>query len=188
MNTLGVRRTWWRALTVLALLITAGVGSAGTASAHDTLVATSPAASSTVPTVPGSITLTFDQPALALGTQLVVTGPGGPVQTGAARAVDNTVTQSVQPGAPAGRYAVLWRVTSVDGHPVSGRFTFTAKQPAPGVRPQHVRAPTQRTAGQRSVPWLPIVLAAVLVGAVAIRATVRSRGRPALQADPDQRG
>ena len=141
MNTLLVRRTWWRVLTVLALLATAGVGGADAASAHDTLVATSPAASSTVPTVPGSVTLTFDQPALGLGTQLVVTGPGGPVQTGAARAVDNTVTQSVQPGAPAGRYTVLWRVTSVDGHPVSGQFTFTATAAAPGTRPAGGAAP-----------------------------------------------
>ena len=141
MNTLLVRRTWWRVLTVLALLVTAGVGGAGVASAHDTLVATSPAASSTVPAVPGSVTLTFDQPALALGTQLVVTGPGGPVQTGAARAVDNTVTQSVQPDVPAGRYTVLWRVTSVDGHPVSGRFTFTATAAAPGTRPAGRAAP-----------------------------------------------
>ena len=141
MYRLWVRRSWWRVLTVLALLVTAGVGGAGAASAHDTLVGTSPAASSTVSTVPGTVTLTFDQPALAVGTQLVVTGPRGPVQTGAARAVDNTVTQSVQQGAPAGLYTVLWRVTSVDGHPVSGRFTFTAAAAAPGTRSAGRAAP-----------------------------------------------
>jgi copper resistance protein C len=182
MNKPLVQRTGWRLLTVLALVVTMAVGGAGAASAHDTLVGTSPAANSTVPTVPGSVTLTFDQPALALGTELVVTGPGGPVQSGAARAVDNTVTQSVQPGAPAGRYTVLWRVTSVDGHPVSGRFTFTAKAAAPGTRPAGGAAPatslSARAAGSAggAVPEVAFTVAVLLVaGGVALFRRRRSQ-------------
>jgi copper resistance protein C len=183
MNRLLVHRTGWRLLTVLALMVTTGVGGAGAVSAHDTLVGTSPAASSTVPTVPGSVTLSFEQPALALGTQLVVTGPGGPVQSGAARAVDNTVTQTVQPGAPAGRYTVLWRVTSVDGHPVSGRFTFTAKAAAPGTRPAGGAAPASTPSAHAAggaggaVREVAFTVAVVLVvGGVALFRRRRSQG------------
>ena len=67
---------------------------------------------------PSSVVLTFDEPAIAIGTKLVVTGPTGPVQTGAPQLVDNTVTQNLQPGAPAGAYTVEWRITSTDGHPI----------------------------------------------------------------------
>ena len=72
-------RLWWRALLVLGVAAVLAGGTATVASAHDALVGTSPAAGSTVGAVPGQVTLTFDQPALALGTTVLVTGPGGPV-------------------------------------------------------------------------------------------------------------
>ena len=40
--------------------------------------------------------------------------------------VDNHVTQDVKPDAPSGKYTVVWRVVSSDGHPIEGTFTFTA--------------------------------------------------------------
>jgi hypothetical protein len=85
------------------------------------------------------------------------------------RAVDNTVTQSLEPGAPAGTYTVLWRVTSVDGHPVSGRFTFTAIAAAPGTRPAHITAPAapRPTHADRGVDITMLVAGAVAVVAVA---------------------
>ena len=54
------------------------------------------------------------------------------MQVGEPRLVDNTVTQALQPGSPAGRYVVEWRVTSADGHPISGTFSFTAAAPGTG--------------------------------------------------------
>ena len=102
------------------------------AEAHDELVGTSPTDRSTAAVVPAQVTLTFGQPALAVGTIVIVTGPAGQVQTGAAVLVDNTVTEHLRPGSPAGRYTVAWRVTSADGHPVSGQFSFTASSPSPG--------------------------------------------------------
>lgn len=98
---------------------------------------------------PSEIVLTFDQPAVAMGTRVVVTGPSGPVQTGTARLVDDTVTRAVAGGAPAGAYTVAWRVTSADGHPVSGTFTFTstsagAQSPPVAAAP----APAEPAAGE----------------------------------------
>src|SRR5215211_5427577 len=65
-------------------------------------------------------------PPLALGTRIVVTGPSGQVQSGRPE-FDNRVGQALQPGAPAGSYEVIWRVSSDDGHPVSGRLSFTVR-------------------------------------------------------------
>ena len=102
------------------------------AEAHDDLVGTSPSVRSITAVVPAQVTLTFSQPALAIGTVVIVTGPAGQVQTGAAVLVDNTVTEHLRPSSPAGRYTVAWRVSSADGHPVSGQFSFTARSPSPG--------------------------------------------------------
>ena len=45
---------------------------------------------------------------------------------GAPVLVDDTVTQPLVADRPAGTYTVQWRVTSSDGHPISGTFTFEA--------------------------------------------------------------
>lgn len=118
-------------LLTLALLLLG----AGRATAHNTLQSTDPAEGSTVATVPDRVTLTFDQPAQALGTEVVVLGPDGTVvSTGAAELVDTSVSQAVAGALPAGTYTVQWRVTSADGHPLSGEFAFTAST-TPGAAP-----------------------------------------------------
>jgi methionine-rich copper-binding protein CopC len=137
------RKRWRpRALAVVLAVTSLLVGAAAAAQAHDILVGTSPVDGSTAKVVPAQVTLTFDQPALAVGTEIIVTGRSGQVQTGAAALVDNTVSEHLRPGSPAGRYTVIWRVTSNDGHPVSGKFTFTASSPSPG---QQTTPPTPTT-------------------------------------------
>jgi methionine-rich copper-binding protein CopC len=111
------------------------VGAANAAQAHNILVATSPANGSTTKVVPTAVTLTFNESALALGTEIIVTGPAGPAQTGAVVLLNSTVSEHLQPGSPAGHYKVVWRVTSADGHPVSGTFSFTATSASPGQHP-----------------------------------------------------
>src|SRR5215212_8399210 len=71
------------------------------------------------------VVLTFDESLLAMGTQVVVTGPRGPVQMCAPDVAETKVSQNLREG-PAGHYPVAWRVTAADGHPLSGTFTFTA--------------------------------------------------------------
>jgi methionine-rich copper-binding protein CopC len=89
-------------LSVLGALLALVLG-AGPASAHVTLLSTVPAGDQTVATTPGQVVLAFDQPALALGTQVVVTGPSGNIAVATPRLVDTSVAQDLQPGAPAGR-------------------------------------------------------------------------------------
>ena len=127
-------------LTIGALVALSLTLVAGPAQAHDELVSTNPADKAQVQTVPDSILLTFEEPAEQVGSQVIVRGPTGNVAQGAPVFVKSTVTQAVQPGAPAGKYTVLWRVTSDDGHPVSGSFTFTAA--AAGVTATPEASPT----------------------------------------------
>ena len=127
------------AATVVTLIATAVP-----AAAHDVLRSTNPADGAVVDRLPDRVVLTFDEPALAIGTEVVVTGPAGPVSDGPPQLVDAEVRQPVRAG-PAGRYTVLWRVTSADGHPVSGTFAFTTQQgsaASPTATPGTTTAPS----------------------------------------------
>jgi copper resistance protein C len=123
----GGRRAVVAVLAAAALVLVAAPG----ASAHDSLVSSSPADGQTVATVPDQVVLTMNEAPVSVGTRVVVSGPDGEVQQGSPQLVKNTVRQTVSPGSPAGRYTVVWRVTSGDGHPVSGTFTFTAEAAGP---------------------------------------------------------
>jgi copper resistance protein C len=181
-----VRGMGWRLLAATlatAVLAIAGlVIGASPASAHNVLKSSSPADGKKVARTPSSVVLTFDEPAIAIGTKLVITGPEGPVQIGKPSLVDNTVTQDLQPGSPAGAYTVDWRVTSADGHPISGSFTFTAEAAASGpsaassLAPQPSTAATSATAPTaRGSSGLWLVAAAILVVASGLIAIGRRR-------------
>jgi methionine-rich copper-binding protein CopC len=167
-------------LAAMALL----VGAATTAQAHNVLVTTSPADGSMVEMVPSQVMLTFNQPALALGTIVVVTGPAGHVQRGAAVLVDNNVTEHLQPGSPAGRYTVAWRVTSADGHPVSGQFSFTAKSASRGHRAAATHSTAVAAGGQATTHWWVM---AVGIFALLLIAVLVIRGKPR-ETPPDEMG
>jgi methionine-rich copper-binding protein CopC len=158
-----------RRLRALAVVLAAAallVGPATAAQAHNILEGTSPAGGSIAKVVPAAVTLTFNEPALAIGTEIIVTGPAGQEQSGPAALVNNTVTEHLQPGSPAGTYAVLWRVTSADGHPVSGKFSFTATSPSPGQRPSATSATTSTPAsvsGQSATLWWALAAGVVVL-------------------------
>ncbi|MBA8793341.1 hypothetical protein FHX74_000935 [Friedmanniella endophytica] len=152
------------ALLAAILLLTAGLR-LPSASAHDVLQSTAPADRASVGAVPAEVVLTFDEPALAMGTQVVVRGPGGDVSSGAPRLVDNTVRQAVAADAPAGAYTVDWRVTSADGHPVSGQFGFTASAAGGGTgRPTAAGPTTGPSDGSPLRTVLVVVAVLVLIG------------------------
>jgi methionine-rich copper-binding protein CopC len=183
--------TRWRPRALAVVLAAAALllGSATAAQAHNILVGTSPADGSIAKVVPAQVTLTFNEPALALGTEIIVTGPAGQEQSGAAVLVNNTVTEHLQPGSPAGPYAVLWRVTSADGHPVSGKFSFTATSPSPGQRPTATPTTTSTPAsvsGQSASLWWALAggVVVLLLLVVFIR-TRKPRTTPPDERDPE---
>ena len=118
-----------------SVLVTAAALLPGAAAqAHDVIESTNPADGSTVATVPASVVLTFDHTPIGVGTEILVKDPSGTNQAdGPAKIVDTDVTQALKPGAPAGKYTVVWRVVSADSHPIEGTFTFTAKAAGNGA-------------------------------------------------------
>ena len=141
------------------------------AAAHTELISTTPADQQTVSRAPAAIVLTFDESVLAMGTQVVVTGPQGPVHVGAPEVTDSTVSQNVQGGSPAGQYTVAWRVTAADGHPLSGTFGFTAEEASEGrpVTPAAIEARSSDDASSTGISiwiWIlgGIALVVVLAG------------------------
>ncbi len=122
-----------RAVALLAALATGLVAlvlAAVPAAAHNTLRSSDPADGGTVTSAPAQVTLTFDQAALELGSEVVVTAEDGTVvSAGPVQLVDVSVVQPLAEDRPAGAYRVDWRVTSADGHPISGTFGFTASEP-----------------------------------------------------------
>jgi copper resistance protein C len=174
----------------VAVLVALGgwLAAATPAAAHNVLRSTTPGDRSVVDRVPGQVVLAFDEPALALGTELVVTGPDGPVQEGSARLVDTTVQQALRPGSPSGTYTVQWRVTSADGHPISGSFTFIARAAgaasatsASPATPAPIPSPAaDRASGYGVPPWLWVVVVLLLsfAGLTSIVLLRRRQGPP----------
>jgi MYXO-CTERM domain-containing protein len=157
-----------------------------TARAHDELVATTPAPDATVATPPASVTLQFSRAVLALGTQVLVSGPdGAPVSQGAVEVGAATIVQPLAGDAPAGGYTVSWRVTASDGHPLSGAFAFTVREDtapsaAPAVSLTDDEALSERTARppvEDSFPSGPITFGAVVLAVAAGLARLQRRRR-----------
>jgi methionine-rich copper-binding protein CopC len=173
--------------------------SAAGASAHDALVSSNPSAEAQVDVAPEQVQLVFTEPPLGVGTQLEVTSPDGDlVSVDAARTVDTTVTQPLAGDLPAGTYRVRWRVTSSDGHPISGEYTFTATTGAGGATaptepPTATPAPVQTTATSPATVAAPddapassnsglggvaVAIVAVALLAAAVARVTRHRRRP----------
>lgn len=104
------------------------------ASAHNYVVATTPAEGAVVTAQPGTISLETNEDLLDVegGSVIQVQGPDGRYYgDGCAVVAGPTATTQTQLG-DAGTYTVTWRVVSTDGHPISGDWTFEW-QPVAGI-------------------------------------------------------
>lgn len=133
-----------------AALLMVSLAAASPAAAHDQLVASDPAADSTVETMPAELTLTYSAELIdagADGTVVEVLSPtGADVATGAPALNGAVVTVPLAEAAEAGAYTVNWRVVSSDGHPIDGTFAFTVTTPtAPSAMPEPTRTPHATT-------------------------------------------
>lgn len=155
---------------------------AAPAYAHDELKSSNPADGATVATPPAQVVLTFEEPPVALGAQVVVTGPDGSVSSGTPRLEGDDVIADVQPQAPAGRYTIEWRVTSDDGHPVSGTLAFTAQAAAAGTTPSAAAATPAATPAPAEAPRREPLIPSwgwIAAGIIAIIAAIRLNRRSA---------
>lgn len=109
------------------------------ASAHSVLVRVTPVSDARVASTPKRVTLTFNEPVNVTFGGVKVYGPRGQrVDQGGARRNGDDISIGID-DAGAGTYAVAWRVTSADTHPVTGAFVFHS-----------VRASTDDLARQRA--------------------------------------
>ena len=161
---------------------------AAPASAHDAAESTSPADGATVATPPEKVSITFNKNPLALGSQMMVNDAAGTDWAdGEVEIVDNVASQKLKPGAPAGKYTVVWRVVSSDSHPIEGTFTFTATAGAAGstaaaavptvgtAQPGTTPAPDQPADSSEPFPWSLVVFVGTAIGIVVVLGLMAKR-------------
>jgi methionine-rich copper-binding protein CopC len=155
----------WRAPGLIgALLAVAALMGAGVASAHAVRVASDPAPDAVLTTGPAQITATFNEQLQTAFASMTLVGPDGNLwSTGEARVQGPTVAVDLRPLGPAGTYTANYRVTSADGHVVSGSWSFRLSVAGTGTPGPPVAAPR---AGDEEFPiWPFVVLAVAIVGA-----------------------
>ncbi|HEY1620885.1 MAG TPA: copper resistance protein CopC [Streptosporangiaceae bacterium] len=145
------------------------------ASAHATLLFTSPADGSAVPAAPAVITLTFNEKVSFSGTPVTLAGAGGRKEgLGAPRLSQgrSLVTVPVAERLPDGVYTVTWQVISADGDLVGSQFRF-AVGPSPATLGSIAAAAAPSSPGQwptALLRWLLFAGLAVALGGLAGRA------------------
>jgi methionine-rich copper-binding protein CopC len=108
-----------------AALVTSVI-SAAPASAHAVLVKITPAADAKLTTAPSQVVVEFNETVGSTFAAVVVTNAAGvSLSSGKPTALGGKVTQALSPEMASGDYRVAYRVTSDDGHPVSGESKFT---------------------------------------------------------------
>ena len=102
--------------------------------AHAALESTTPEANSVLEESPPEIVLNFDDPIeVAVASIQLFDGNAELVAIGTPqRGDDQTILTASLPVLDDGLYAVIWRVTSDDGHPVDGSFSFQIGTTATG--------------------------------------------------------
>jgi len=162
------------ALAVVGLLVVAG---AGPASAHASLVRSSPADGSALAAAPTIVSLTFDENIRTPSVILVTDSDGASVVQGKTTVVDNILRRRVHIAA-AGDYYAVYRVVSTDGHPVSARLSFsvgTGKPPAsqghetPATAAAHSHGSTSSGPSTRVIGMLAAVALLGGVGLLTVR-------------------
>lgn len=115
-------------ILVAFTLLLASFGSVSPASAHTEIAHTTPSAGSTVAAGVQTISIKFSDKILDLAnsSEIVVTDSNGDVVELSCVEVKKT-TLSAEVFLPAeGEYKVVWRTVAEDGHPISGKFSFSA--------------------------------------------------------------
>jgi copper resistance protein C len=155
----------------LGVALLALLGLATPASAHNSLIGSTPIDGATMASGPDQIELKFDQPVQAGKglNSIAVIGPNNDHwEAGPPEVSSNVVTAPVRPLGPAGAYKIGWRILSADGHPVSGELTFTLSTAGNGTpAPAGQATPDSPSSDDSSgVPaWVWIVGAGVLLAA-----------------------
>ncbi|GCE39666.1 Copper resistance protein CopC [Rhodococcus wratislaviensis] len=144
-------------LTMLASML-----GAGTALAHSVVIGSTPENGAEIASGPERVSVTFNEALQESFASLTVVGPDGNLWTKGDPVVEGpTVSAELGELGPAGVYTVAFRVTSADGHPVSGTRTFTLTQEGSGT--PGAAADSSGESGSGGVPLWPFIVAGVVV-------------------------
>ena len=158
------RRARFFAVSLLLAAVPIGAAlTAGAASAHAARISVDPAENATVSTGPAHVRATFNEDLQTTFAAMTVVGPDGNLwSSGQPQVQGAVVSVGVRPLGPTGNYTVNYRVTSADGHVVSGSWSFRLTAPGTGTP-----GPTADSSGNEPADlpvWPFIVGAVVLVG------------------------
>ena len=131
-----IRITVWAAALGLLLGVLSSLAMAGSADAHAVLKSISPKDGARLSSPPSEVVLTFNEPISSSFATVTVAGTDGQsASSGKARVSGTTVTQDLSGDLADGRFTITFRVVSEDGHPISGRSTFTLASAATTTSP-----------------------------------------------------
>ena len=154
----------WLVAAVATLLVAMALAGAGIASAHAVRIATDPAADIELATGPQRVSATFNEKLQPQFAAMTVVGPDGNLwSTGDPQVEGAIISIGVRPLGPAGSYTVNYRVTSADGHPVSGSWSFRLTTASTGT-PGPPAAKQADTSGGGIPVWPFLVAGALVIG------------------------
>jgi methionine-rich copper-binding protein CopC len=153
-------------LTAISLTVAAMAG-AGVASAHATRVATDPVENAALTQTPQKVSATFNESLQTQFAAMTVVGPDGNLwSTGDPRVDGAIVSVGVRPLGPSGTYTVNYRVTSADGHVVSGSWSFTLTVAGTGTPGPSASATSPANDGIPVWPFFAVAGLIVVGGAI----------------------
>jgi copper transport protein len=167
-NALHFPRGWYLP-SLRSGMIAATVGALvfpASAFAHANLDKNSPKYRERLQTPPRAIVLHFDQSVQAEPNGIEVKNAYGKLLSGTTRASGAVVRVPVK-RLPRGAYTVRWHVLSLDGHVVSGVFTFGVRANAPP--PTEAYGSSGPTTTEHIVRWAYFLSLALLLGGIAFR-------------------
>lgn len=128
------------------------------ASAHASRLSVDPPENAELSTGPRQVSATFNERLQTTFEAMNVIGPDGHLwSTGEPRVQGAVLSMDVMPLGPVGTYTVNYRVTSADGHVVSGSWSFRLTTPGTGTPGP---LPAAAAGGGGGFPVWPLFLAA----------------------------
>ncbi|WP_206511892.1 copper resistance CopC family protein, partial [Rhodococcus sp. KRD197] len=115
-----------RLMLIAVMICGTALFAAAPASAHSELVSSDPPADATLDFAPIGVGLVFNQDINESFATISVVGPGDTQWAqGTATVEGPDVSVLLEDGLPNGEYTVGYRVTSADGHPITGSYGFS---------------------------------------------------------------
>jgi methionine-rich copper-binding protein CopC len=150
---------------------------APTAAAHSVRIATDPAVDAVLTLGPTQVSATFNETLQPAYPAMTVVGPDGNLwSTGEPKIDGAVISVDVRPLGPTGTYTVNYRVTSADGHPVSGSWAFRLTVAGTGTPGPPAQSPAAAGANG-STRWMFIGIGAAVAAGLGIASWMVYRRR-----------